>query len=135
MNSSAFRGCASLSSIWIPSSVDRVCEYCFCGCRSLSPVAFEPGSKTAHRFHQNVNRLIPPSAEKLTEFVNVVHFRVESFDCQLRTEVWPVWVLTVLSSETVRRFRQFAFHRQSRKSIPSVFVGAGFFPQSYSSPV
>jgi hypothetical protein len=41
---SAFSGCSSLSSICIPSSVERLCDQCFEGCRSLATVTFGPAS-------------------------------------------------------------------------------------------
>jgi hypothetical protein len=41
----AFFGCDSLSSICIPASVDFMGNNCFGGCGSLSVVQFEPGSK------------------------------------------------------------------------------------------
>jgi hypothetical protein len=42
---SAFEGCSSLSSICIPSSVEILCEKCFCYCASLSNLTFESESK------------------------------------------------------------------------------------------
>jgi hypothetical protein len=40
-----FAMCSSLSSIRIPSSVETLCEGCFCGCSSPFQVTFESGSK------------------------------------------------------------------------------------------
>jgi hypothetical protein len=42
---SAFWGCSSLSSIFIPSSVEMLGAYCFSQCNSLSMVTFESGSQ------------------------------------------------------------------------------------------
>jgi hypothetical protein len=42
---SAFEGCLSLSSIFIPSSVEILGKWCFYGCKSLSTVTFESGSQ------------------------------------------------------------------------------------------
>jgi hypothetical protein len=42
---SAFWYCSSLSSIFIPSSVEMLGKYCFQGCDSLSTVTFESGSQ------------------------------------------------------------------------------------------
>jgi hypothetical protein len=41
---SAFWKCSSLSSIFIPSSVESLGKDCFSGCKSLSTVTFESGS-------------------------------------------------------------------------------------------
>jgi hypothetical protein len=34
-----------VQAICIPSSVEKICEYCFNGCKSLSTTTFEPDSK------------------------------------------------------------------------------------------
>lgn len=41
----AFSDCSSLSFIYIPSSVQRLCGFCFCGCTSLSKITFGPDSE------------------------------------------------------------------------------------------
>jgi hypothetical protein len=41
----AFSDCSSLSSIFIPSSVETICHHCFNRCKSLSTITFEYGSK------------------------------------------------------------------------------------------
>jgi hypothetical protein len=41
----AFSGCSSLTSIVIPSSLERLGRLCFSGCKCLSTVTFECGSK------------------------------------------------------------------------------------------
>jgi hypothetical protein len=38
---------SSISANFILSSVELVCEKCFSGCESISPVAFEADSKTS----------------------------------------------------------------------------------------
>jgi hypothetical protein len=45
IDKSAFQYCRSLSSICIPSSVEKVGKHCFDGCESLSAVTLESGSK------------------------------------------------------------------------------------------
>jgi hypothetical protein len=41
----AFSDCSSLSSFWIPASVEKLSCICFSGCASLSEVTFEPNSR------------------------------------------------------------------------------------------
>jgi hypothetical protein len=45
LGDSAFRCCASLQSICIPSSSTEIADACFCNCGSLSSFTFEPGCK------------------------------------------------------------------------------------------
>jgi hypothetical protein len=52
IESCAFYECSSLSSIWIPSSVEELWDHCFGECQALRRVTFEPGSKFS---------VVPPS--------------------------------------------------------------------------
>jgi hypothetical protein len=44
IDESAFENCSTLSSIVIPSSVERLSHKCFSGCTALSTITFEPHS-------------------------------------------------------------------------------------------
>jgi hypothetical protein len=69
-----FSGYAILRAICIPSSVEKICEYCFNGCNSLSTITFESDSKLScieGSAFSNCSSLssicIPSSVEKICE--------------------------------------------------------------------
>jgi hypothetical protein len=68
---SAFRYCSSLSSIFIPSSVEMLGKYCFSGCESLSRVTFESDSQLsfiaegAFRYCSSLSSIFIPSSVEM----------------------------------------------------------------------
>jgi hypothetical protein len=45
LGKSAFSGCTSLQSIWIPSSIEIISQLCFNNCRKLESIVLEAGWK------------------------------------------------------------------------------------------
>jgi hypothetical protein len=67
----AFHSCSSLSSIFIPSSVEKLGKWCFSGCKSLSTVTFESGSQlssiaeSAFRYCSSLSSIFIPSSVEM----------------------------------------------------------------------